>query len=104
MVDRHGDRPRGAHLDARLQRTWRNTFWGPPMQSYRPDSAETGRAPTEEIPDSLRIPARLLVPGTIMIALSVAIFVWPEPLLDITARVAEGLLDHTNYIEAVTSP
>ncbi|RAG72762.1 monovalent cation/H+ antiporter subunit D family protein, partial [Burkholderia multivorans] len=21
-----------------LQRTWRNTFWGPPMQSYRPDS------------------------------------------------------------------
>lgn len=87
-----------------LQRTWRNTFWGPPMQSYRPDSAETGRAPTEAIPDSLRIPARLLVPGTIMIALSVAIFVWPEPLLEVTARVAEGLLDHTNYIEAVTSP
>mgnify|MGYP004292106115 CR=1 FL=1 len=40
-------------------------------------------------------------PATIMIALSVAIFVWPEPLLEITGRAATGLLDHTEYIEAV---
>ena len=87
-----------------LQRMWRNTFWGPPMQSYRPDSAETGRAPAEPIPKSVRIPARLLVPGTIMIGVSVAIFAYPEPLLEITARAAAGLLDHSAYIEAVTTP
>ncbi|MGO2860986.1 MAG: monovalent cation/H+ antiporter subunit D family protein [Brevibacterium sp.] len=87
-----------------LQRTWRNTFWGPPMQTYRPDSAETGRAPAEPIMRSVRIPARLLVPGTVMIALSVAIFVYPEPLLEITRRAAEGLIDHSDYIEAVTRP
>ncbi|MDN5585366.1 MAG: monovalent cation/H+ antiporter subunit D family protein, partial [Brevibacterium sp.] len=87
-----------------LQRMWRNTFWGPPMQSYRPDSAETGRAPAESIPQSVRIPSRLLIPGTIMIGVSVAIFAYPEPLLDITARAAAGLLDHGAYIEAVTTP
>lgn len=84
-----------------LQRTWRNTFWGPPMQTYRPDSAETGRAPAVPITRSVRIPRRLLVPGTIMIALSVALFVFPEPLLEITHRAATGLLDHTAYVEAV---
>src|SRR5699024_119292 len=57
-----------------LQRTWRNTFWGPPMQTYRPDSAETGRAPAQPILRSVRIPARLLVPATIMIGLSAALF------------------------------
>ena len=87
-----------------LQRTWRNTFWGPPMQTYRPDSAETGRAPAVPIVRSVRIPARLLVPGTIMIAISVAIFAYPEPLLEITARAAAGLLEHSAYIEAVTAP
>ena len=87
-----------------LQRTWRNTFWGPPMQTYRPDSAETGRAPAEPIMRSVRIPARLLVPGTVMIALSVAIFVYPEPLLEITHRAAAGLIDHSDYIEAVIRP
>ena len=84
-----------------LQRTWRNTFWGHPMQTYHPDSAETGRAPAAPIMRSVRIPARLLVPGTIMIVLSVAIFLYPEPLLEITDRGAAGLLDHTDYIEAV---
>lgn len=87
-----------------LQRMWRNTFWGPPMQTYRPDSADTGRAPAEPILRSVRVPARLLVPGTIMITLSVAIFAYPEPLLEITARAAAGLLDHSDYIEAVTTP
>ncbi|WP_181275270.1 monovalent cation/H+ antiporter subunit D family protein [Brevibacterium oceani] len=87
-----------------LQRTWRNTFWGPPMQTYRPDSAETGRAPAEPIMRSVRIPARLLVPATIMIAISVALFCFPEPLLDITHRAADGLLDHSDYIEAVMTP
>ena len=87
-----------------LQRTWRNTFWGPPMQTYRPDSAETGRAPAQPILRSVRIPARLLVPATIMIGLSAALFCFPEPLLEITHRAAEGLLDHSDYIEAVMTP
>ena len=87
-----------------LQRTWRNTFWGPPMQTYRPDSAETGRAPAEPITRSVRIPARLLVPATIMIGVSVALFCFPEPLIDLTHRAAEGLLDHSDYIEAVMAP
>ncbi|GAA1871965.1 monovalent cation/H+ antiporter subunit D family protein [Brevibacterium marinum] len=85
-----------------LQRTWRNTFWGPPMQTYRPDSADTGRAPAEPILRSVRIPARLLVPGTILIGVSVAIFAYPEPLLAVTTQAADGLLDPSAYIEAVT--
>lgn len=87
-----------------LQRTWRNTFWGPPMQTFRPDSAETGRAPAEPIRRNVRIPARLLVPATIMIGISVALFCFPEPMLDLTQRAADGLLDHSDYVEAVMSP
>jgi multicomponent Na+:H+ antiporter subunit D len=87
-----------------LQRTWRNTFWGPPMQTYRPDSAETGRAPAEPILRTVRIPARLLAPATIMIGVSVALFCFPEPLLDITHRAADGLLDHSDYVQAVMEP
>lgn len=87
-----------------LQRTWRNTFWGPPMQTYRPDSAETGRAPAEPITRSVRIPARLLVPATVMIGVSVALFAYPEPLLELTHRAADGLLDHSDYIQAVMTP
>ena len=52
----------------------------------------------------MRIPARLLVPATIMIGLSAALFCFPEPLLEITHRAAEGLLDHSDYIEAVMTP
>src|SRR5699024_400637 len=87
-----------------LQRTWRNTFWGPPMQTYRPDSAETGRAPAQPILRRVRIPARLPVPATIMIELTAALFGFPEPLLEITHRAAEGLLDHSDYIGAVMTP
>ncbi|RBP64274.1 multisubunit sodium/proton antiporter MrpD subunit [Brevibacterium sanguinis] len=87
-----------------LQRTWRNTFWGHPMQTYRPDSAETGRAPAVPVTPDVRVPAKLLVPGTILIGLSVAIFLQPEILLEITGRAADGLLDHRAYVEAVTQP
>jgi multicomponent Na+:H+ antiporter subunit D len=87
-----------------LQRTWRNTFWGPPMQTFRPDSAETGRAPAEPIRRSVRIPARLLVPATVMIGISVALFCWPEPLFELTQRAATGLLDHSDYVQAVLTP
>lgn len=87
-----------------LQRTWRNTFWGQPMQTYRPDSAETGRAPATQLTDDVKIRAKLLVPATVLIALSVAIFVYPEPLLQLTDRAAIALLDHRAYVEAVTTP
>ena len=87
-----------------LQRTWRNTFWGPSMQTFRPDSADTGRGSAEAIRRSVRIPARLLIPGTIMIVASVVLFAYPEPLLAVTDRAADALLNHGAYIEAVTTP
>lgn len=84
-----------------LQRTWRNTFWGAPMQTYRPDSADTGRAPAMALTSDVRIPVRLLLPAALLILVSVALFAYPEPLLRVTARAAAGLLDPSTYIQAV---
>ncbi|MYM19141.1 monovalent cation/H+ antiporter subunit D family protein [Brevibacterium sp. 5221] len=84
-----------------LQRLWANTFWGAPMQTYHPDSPHTGRSEATELPDGVRIRPRLLVPGTIMVSLSVALFCGAQVLVPITQRAAAGLLDPTRYIQAV---
>jgi len=84
-----------------LQRMWSNTFWGGPMLSYYPDSVHTGRAGATPLPSSVRIPRRLLVPGTIMMGLSAAVFVGAGVLVPITQRAAAGLVDTNGYIQAV---
>lgn len=84
-----------------LQRLWANSFWGEPMTHYHPDSLSTGRAALTELPDSVRIRTRLLLPGTVMIALSVGLFLFPDLLFAVTERAAEDLLHTVPYIEAV---
>nr|WP_272902310.1 proton-conducting transporter membrane subunit [Brevibacterium daeguense] len=84
-----------------LQRMWSNTFWGAPMTHYHPDSLSTGRAPQAQLTDEVRIKPALLMPATVMIGTSVALFFAPELLLQITDRTANSLLDTVPYIEAV---
>ncbi|GAA2003048.1 monovalent cation/H+ antiporter subunit D family protein [Brevibacterium samyangense] len=84
-----------------LQRLWSNTFWGAPMKVYYPDSPIAGRRPATELTDDVRIPARLLLPGTVMIGLSVALFLWAEPLVAASGAAATGLVDSAPYIQAV---
>lgn len=84
-----------------LQRMWSNTFWGKDMTIYHPDSKQTGRAPATELTDDVRIPNRLLVPGAIMIAVSVFLFFGAQLVIPFTQRAAEGLLNITPYLEAV---
>lgn len=84
-----------------LQKTWSNTFWGAPMKKYYPDSLSTGRAPATALPGDVRIKAKLLVPGTVMIGLSVFLFFGAQVLVPITDQAAESLLHTRAYIEAV---
>ena len=84
-----------------LQRLWANSFWGEPMTHYHPDSVSTGRASLTALDDSVRIRTKLLVPGTVMIALSVGLFLFPDVLFTVTERAAADLMDTAPYIEAV---
>lgn len=84
-----------------LIRLWRAVFWGDAPTSYHPDSPLTGRSPATSLPADVRIPTRLLVPGAILIGLSVLLFVAPQPLIEVSQRSADGLLSHGDYIRAV---
>lgn len=84
-----------------LQRFWTMVLWGPPMETYRPDDVLTGRAKAVPLPDDVRIPARLLVPSTVLIALSVLIFLVPGPVTAVTDLAGAQLIDVTGYREAV---
>ncbi|GAA3604966.1 monovalent cation/H+ antiporter subunit D family protein [Marihabitans asiaticum] len=84
-----------------LQRLWSEIFWGPSMETYRTDNARTRISEPVPLPDDVRIPARMLAPGTAMIAVSVAIFVGIGLLSPVVDRAAAGLGDSTAYVEAV---
>lgn len=84
-----------------LQRMWSNTFWGADMTTYHPDSQQTGRAPATELTAEVRVPLGLLMPGAIMIAVSVFLFFGAQLVIPLTDRAAEGLLNITPYLEAV---
>lgn len=84
-----------------LMRLWRGVFWGEKLATYHPDSRLTGRSPAMDLPDDVRIPTRLLVPGAALIGVSVLLFAAPQPLVDVTQRAADGLLVNGDYIRAV---
>lgn len=84
-----------------LQRMWKNTFLGEPMTQYNPDSPATGRAPATELTPEVRVRRRLLVPGGIMMAASVAMFVGGEAVMPYMQAAADSLLNVQPYIEAV---
>ncbi|MBM6547228.1 monovalent cation/H+ antiporter subunit D family protein [Janibacter sp. YIM B02568] len=84
-----------------LQRVWAEIFWGPPMERYRTDNAQTRLSEPVPLPDEVRIPLRLLLPGAALIALSVAIFIGIGVLDPVIDRAAAGLVDPAPYVEAV---
>jgi multicomponent Na+:H+ antiporter subunit D len=84
-----------------LQRVWGEVFWGKPMETYRPDDLRLRRGDAVPLPESVRIPGRLIAPGATLAAVSVAMFVgagWLFPLAD---RAAAGLVRVGPYVEAV---
>ncbi|MGO1480821.1 MAG: proton-conducting transporter transmembrane domain-containing protein [Brachybacterium sp.] len=86
-----------------LQRVWRKMAWGEDLRTYRPDDPATGRGAAVPLPDSTRVPMRLLAPGAAMLVVSVAMFVGIGAVLPLTEAAAAGLLDVSAYIEAVMS-
>jgi multicomponent Na+:H+ antiporter subunit D len=84
-----------------LQRLWDHVFWGPPMETYRPDDARTGRGEPVPLPDQVRIPLRLALPGVMLMAISAALFLGAGALLPVVQQVAERLLDPEVYRQVV---
>ena len=67
----------------------------------RPDDLRLRRGDAVPLPESVRIPRRLIAPGATLAAVSVAMFVgagWLFPLAD---RAAAGLVRVGPYVEAV---
>lgn len=91
-----------------MLRLWRGAMWGEAMNRYRPigrdglrtdwipygpDSGEDRRGP--------RVPVRLLVPGAVLVAVSVAIFVGYGAVAPEVDRAVAGLVDTGGYVDAV---
>lgn len=84
-----------------LQRLWQQVFWGPPMERYAPDDPDCGRGPFTELPADVRVSLRLAAPGGVLIALSVAMFVFGGVLYPIAQAAGDALTDPSTYIQAV---
>lgn len=84
-----------------VQRLWGEVMWGPPMETYRPDHAATGRAPKVPLTDDVRIPRRLLLPGGFLIAVSIGLFVVAGPAVDAAAAAGRAMLDVAGFAQAV---
>lgn len=85
-----------------LQRLWEEVFWGPPMETYRPDDARTGRGRKIPLPDDVRIPTRLVVPGTALIVVSMLMFFLAGPLMTLTSDAGQSLHDVATYVRVVS--
>ncbi|MGP5290340.1 proton-conducting transporter transmembrane domain-containing protein [Brachybacterium tyrofermentans] len=84
-----------------LQRMWRGIAWGEDMTTYRPDDPRVGRGDPLPLPDEVRVPWRLAMPGAAMMALSLAMFVGIGLVLPTIDTAATDLLDVEAYVEAV---
>ena len=84
-----------------MSRLWADVFWGPPMEEM--PSRGKGRTEPPAVPEDTRMRLQTLVPAGALLLLSLAIFVVPGPLGELCIRAADGLLDVTAYVEAVTT-
>ena len=82
-----------------LLKLWREVFWGPPLEDL--PSGERG---PYAVPPETRMPGRHLLPSGLLLVVSLVIFLVPGPLLDLTQRAADGLLDPRAYAAEVTAP
>ncbi|WP_238705727.1 monovalent cation/H+ antiporter subunit D family protein [Serinicoccus chungangensis] len=85
-----------------MQRLWVGVFWGPDMEDYLPDSPETGRGATVTLTDDVRVTPRLLAPMAVLVLTQLAMFVLAGPIMQVTTRAAQGLVDLQPYVQAVT--
>lgn len=84
-----------------LQRLWDDVFWGPPMETYRPDDVQTGRGEPVRLTESVRVPLRLVLPGVVLMVVSAALFLGAGVLLSVAQQAAERLLDPGVYRQVV---
>ena len=84
-----------------MQRLWAGVFWGQPMEDYRPDSPETGRAGLTRLTDDVVVPLRLWAPGATLIGTQLAMFFGAGALMPLVTRAAQGRTDTAPYVEAV---
>ncbi|PRQ12145.1 cation:proton antiporter [Corynebacterium sp. 13CS0277] len=71
-----------------MMRLWREVFWGKDMDA-------------KEFPETLVVRMGLLLPGAVMILVSVAMFFLAGMMVDATMAAAAGLLDTPGYVTAV---
>jgi len=102
-----------------IGKAWALMFWRPadpavPRQttdnrqqrdnaSPMPKAAALSAAPTpvEDDPLARETPRAMLMPIILLAAAAVAIGIWPAPLMDLADQAAAGLLDPSDYINAV---
>lgn len=83
------------------QRLWVMLCWGAPMTVHRPDSPATGRGQRTRLPDDVRIPWSLTLPGAVLLAASLSLFVLAGPAFAVADQAAASLLDVAAYARAV---
>lgn len=84
-----------------LQRMWTRSMDGEPMEQSRTVTPAGGRRELQTVTEQVRIPARMLGPGLVMMAASVALFVGAGTLMPFLEQAAQALLDTHDYVEAV---
>lgn len=84
-----------------LQRLWGSSFAGAPLHRYWPAAPEGGRAKAQTLEGDVRIPLRLLAPGTMMMGVSIALFLFAGALMPFIDTATAGLFETGPYIEAV---
>lgn len=84
-----------------LQRVWADVFWGPPMKSFLPDDPVTARGERTDIDESTRITLRCSWPATLLICVSVVLFLAIGAVWPFFDRAAAGLVDVSGYVKAV---
>ncbi|MBS43680.1 MAG: cation:proton antiporter [Nocardioides sp.] len=82
-----------------MLRLWRDVFWGPPMEDL--PSAGHGEPCPTDFAVGTRAPRRLVVPAAVLLVASLALFVVPGEVWEVTGRAADGLLDVSAYTRAV---
>ncbi|MCL8027443.1 monovalent cation/H+ antiporter subunit D family protein [Nocardioides bruguierae] len=86
-----------------MVRLWRHTFWGPPLEEM-PSAGKEDHPCASEVEPGTRAPQRFVVPAAVLLAASLVLFVAPGLVFSITEQAADGLLDLSAYVEAVTAP
>lgn len=102
-----------------MLKIWNGAFWGGDPEPAREAALVPGAAenlpdvtdPTSDVlrrrgadvvPDPLRVPWRLVLPGAALTLLSLSIGLGADVLLGLAQTAADGLVDPSRYVEAVT--